>query len=115
MPGQGALIGHEGTGFLDSFHGGDPPKVRVELPELTLPHGSISLLVSGGSTCSKVYVGLEVKGKVMQRVCGKNDHYFRREELRTGMNAGKRGRIVVVDDADDGWGHILIDDILIPR
>lgn len=115
LPGQDPVIGHEGTGFLNSFHGGDPAKGRVELPEITIPRTPINLLVSGGQACGKVYVGLEVNGKMVQRVCGKNDHFFRREELRPGPNVGKRGRIVVVDDADGGWGHILIDDVLIPR
>lgn len=115
LPGQDQIVGHEGAGFLNSFHGGDLAKGRVELPEFTLPRSPIVLLVSGGAACGKAYVGLEVKGKVVHRVCGKNDHTFRPVELRSGVHAGKRGRIVVVDDADGGWGHILIDDILIPR
>lgn len=115
LPGQDGVSGYEGSGFLNSFHGGDPAKGRVDLPEMTLPRGSILVLVAGGQGCNKVFVGIEVAGKIVQRVCGKNDHSFRREELRTGSSAGRRGRIVVVDDADGGWGHILVDDILIPR
>lgn len=115
LPGQDPIIGAEGAGFLNSFHGGDEAKGKVALPEITLPKAPITLLVSGGQACAKVYVGIEVGGRLVQRACGKNDHLFRREELRTGMFAGKRGRVVVVDDAEGGWGHILIDDVLIPR
>lgn len=115
LPGQDPVVGQEGTGFLNSFHGLDPAKGKVVLPDFTIPKTPLNLLVSGGQGCGKVYVGLEVGDKVVQRVCGKNDHFFRREELRPGAFAGKRGHLVVVDDSDGPWGHILIDDILIPR
>lgn len=114
MAGQEA-VGFEGTGFLDSFHGGDPAKGKVTFPEIVLPRVPVLALIAGGQGCGKVFVGLEVDGKVVQRACGKNDGLFRREELRTGSYAGRRGRIVIVDDADGGWGHILVDDIVIPR
>ena len=35
------------------------------------------------------------------------------EVLATRGYAGKQGRIVIVDEAEGGWGHILADEILI--
>lgn len=115
LEGQEAIVGIEGTGYLNSGHGGDASKGRVELPEFDIPSEPIWVLVGGGRTCDKLYVGLEVGGKVVSRVCGQNDHWLRREPLSTGNYAGKRGRIVIVDDAEGWWAHILADEILIPK
>ncbi|MBK8257599.1 MAG: hypothetical protein IPK82_33635 [Polyangiaceae bacterium] len=115
IAGQDPIVGFEGSAFLNSMHGGDQTKGRVEFGTLVLPVDPIAVLVSGGTGCHKTFVGLEVDGKIVARACGKNDHFMRREELRAGTYAGKRGRIVAVDDSDGPWGHIVVDDILIPR
>ena len=111
--GQGAVIGLEGTGFLNSHHGGDISKGRVELPMMELPAEPIVLMVGGGRACSRVYVGLEVAGKVVRRVCGRDDEALRRDMLPTRGYVGKQGRVVIVDEAEGAWGHILADDILV--
>ena len=113
IPGQGAIIGFEGTAFLNSHHGGDVSKGRIELPMMEIPAESILVMVGGGRACSRVYVGLEVAGKIVRRICGRDDEALRREVLQTRGHAGKQGRIVIADEAEGGWGHILVDEILV--
>ena len=113
LGGQGTVIGVEGTGMLNSHHGGDNTKGRVELPTMEIPADPIVVMVGGGRSCNRVYVGLEVGGRIVRRVCGRDDEALRREVLPTRGFAGKQGRIVIVDEAEGGWGHILADEILI--
>jgi hypothetical protein len=113
---QRPVTGFQGSGFLNSYHDGNDATGRVELPLMELPREPISVLVAGGRNCNRVYVGLEVAGKVLKRVCGQNDDVLRREQLITGSYAGKQGRIVIVDEAASGsWGHIVADDVLVVR
>lgn len=114
LPWQGTVYGAIGGGHVSSYHGGDRGTGKVELPEIDLPTGGIHLLVAGGKDCSKTFVGLEIDGRVTSKVCGKNDERFRPAILRTFSNAGKRGRIVIVDESTEGWGHIMVDEIYLP-
>jgi len=114
LPDQLGVLGFEGRKLLNSFHGRDAATGRIELPEIELPESPIAVLVGGGNECRKLYVGLEVEGKITSKVCGKSDEILRPALLKVGEHAGKRGRVVIVDDSDGGWGHILVDDIIVP-
>jgi len=111
--GQDPIDGFAGGGFLNSYHNGDGAKGRLAMPAIDLDGQPISLLVGGGRDCDKVYVGLEVDGKIVSRVCGKNDEVLRPVELVTALYAGKKGKIVFVDESTGGWGHLLADDVLV--
>ena len=112
---QGLPSGQRGQRFANSFHGGDVQTGRVVLPEFEIPSGGVLVRVGGGSDCQKVYVGLEVNGKIIARRCGQNDETLRLTQLPAGRHAGKTGRVVIVDEAKGGWGHILVDDVVVPR
>ncbi len=110
---QEPVDGFLGRGMVNSFHGGDGAKGRLVLPEIPLDGQPIHVLVGGGKDCQKTFVGLEVDGRVVARACGKNDEILRPAELSTSAHAGKRGRVVLVDDSTGGWGHVLADDVLV--
>lgn len=113
-PWQGTVYGAIGKGHVSSYHGGDRATGKVESPEIVLPKDGIHLLVAGGKDCSKTFVGLEVDGKVVSKVCGRGDERFRPAVLRSGSHTGQKGRVVIVDDSTEGWGHILVDEIYLP-
>ncbi|HWV38540.1 MAG TPA: hypothetical protein VN033_08675 [Vulgatibacter sp.] len=112
---QQPLSGWQGRALLNSFHGGDRAVGRVALPERILSGGPIALLVGGGGDCGQTFVGLEVEGEIVARVCGRNDEVLRPEVLATKEWAGKAGRVVVVDRSKDVWGHVLADDVIFLR
>lgn len=112
VKGQSPVAGFQGSQFLNSMHGGDRSRGAVRFPVFELQGQPIHLLVGGGRNCNKVYVGLEVEGEIVSRVCGKNDEVLRPATLSTEGHEGKRGRLVAVDGATGGWGHILVDDVI---
>jgi len=113
--GQQPVVGMRGAGLLNSFHGGDRSTGRVELPPFRLTGGDVVLLVGGGRDCERVYVGLEVDGAIVRRACGNDDETLRQAVLPTARFAGRQGRIVIVDESSEGWGHILVDQIVVER
>ena len=113
--GQQPVSGKQGARFLNSYHGGDRGMGTLRLPERELGEGGISLLVGGGDQCALTFVGLEVEGKVVARVCGSRDEVLRRSMLPTKEWAGKLGRVVIVDTSTGSWGHILVDDVIFLR
>ncbi len=115
IPGQRDISGGNGGALLNSYQPGDRALGRVEFPERELSGGPIVVLVGGGASCSKTYVGLEVDGVVVKRVCGKNDETLRPMTLDTAKWKGRRGRLVAVDESKDGWGHILLGDVIFLR
>ena len=114
LPRQSPVSGHHGARFLNSYHGGDEPTGRIELP---LPTGqlTVSALVGGSADCARVYVGVEVDGRVLQRACGRQDEVLRPVLLEADVQDGAAARLVLVDDSQGGWGHLLADDILVAR
>jgi hypothetical protein len=112
---QSPVSGAQGAGFLDSFHGGDGSRGRVTLPWFTVPREPVLVMVGGGSRCERTYVGLEVDGKIIARACGREDEVLRPALLTTRGSAGQRGRVVIVDDDDGPWGHVLADDVMVVR
>jgi len=102
-------------GFLNSFHGGDDALGVVRSAPFTVPAQGIGLRVAGGKNCQQVYVGLEVDGQIVDRVCGANDERFRLRVLPARTYAGRTGRLVIVDQAQGPWGHLLVDDVVVPR
>lgn len=112
---QTQVYGVQGLGFVNSFHGGDRATGVVRLPPFTVPPKSIVARVGGGRDCTQVSLGLEVDGKIVKRVCGRNDETLRPVLIATSRWAGKQGRIVIEDKGTGSWGHILVDDIIIPR
>ncbi|AKU89812.1 hypothetical protein [Vulgatibacter incomptus] len=112
---QTEIVGQQGARLLNSFFPDDSATGRVLFPEMILSGGPISLLVGGGDDCKATYVGLEVEGKVVSRVCGKGDEVLRPAVLETKRWVGKRGRLVVADESTVGWGHILVDDVIVFR
>jgi hypothetical protein len=109
LPAQAAISGQSGTWLLNSFHGGDGARGRLSLP--LSGRGSVSVRVGGGGDCQRTYVGVEVDGEVVTRVCGRNDEALRPESLAYRVPEGARGALVFVDDADGPWGHLLADDV----
>lgn len=112
---QQPVRGARGAGLLNSFRRGDISQGRLLLPEQRLLGAPIHLLVGGGASCQSAYVGLEVGGKVVAKVCGFDDEILRPAILETAPWAGVLGRVVVVDRSAEPWGHILVDDVVFQR
>lgn len=109
--------GFHGKGLVNSFHGGDRSTGTLTSPEFRIERNYISFLIGGGGFEGKTCINLELDGKVVRTAVGPNTNPGGSERLsKTGWSVsdlnGKSARIVVVDNARDGWGHINVDHIV---
>jgi hypothetical protein len=88
---------------------GDRPQGTLTSPSFTIPSGSLSFLVGGGSSV-KTRIELLVWGKSVLQASGRNTETMHRVTWNLSSYAGKTGRIRIVDDTSGGWGHINVDD-----
>ena len=88
---------------------GDGPKGTLTSNVFTIPSGSLSFLVGGGSSF-QTRVELLVSGNRVLYVSGRNTETMQRVKWNLNPWAGQQGQIRLVDDASGGWGHINADD-----
>jgi len=74
----------------------------------TLDEDAYTLLVGGGSDSKIVYVAITdaESGREIARYAGSNRNEVDSITFHSGENKGKTVRILVVDKATGGWGHI---------
>jgi len=117
LPGQMAVSGFNGRGLVNSFSGGDASTGTLTSPEFTIDRPTIAFLIGGGGFEGKTCINLEVDGKNVRSATGPNTAAGGSEALEpSGWDVkdllGKKARIVIVDDAKGGWGHINVDQIV---
>jgi hypothetical protein len=88
---------------------GDRPTGTLSSPHFTIPAGTLSFLVGGGSSF-KTRVELIVSGQRALYASGRNTETMHRVTWNLAPYAGKSGYIRIVDEASGGWGHINADD-----
>jgi beta-fructofuranosidase len=112
------VTGHQGSGLVNSFLGGDAPLGKLTSPEFTIERGHINFLIGAGNHEGKTCLNLLVDGKIVRSAIGpalKNDQdqevmdwtSWDVQELK-----GKQVTLQIVDDHSGGWGHINIDQIV---
>ena len=119
---RGQPSNHEGRYWIGSYEKyqglpgqkpgdiqGDGPTGILRSPNFTIPSGTLSFLVGGGSSF-KTRVELIVSGQRVLHVSGKNTETMHRVKWNLTPFAGKAGHIAIVDEASGGWGHINVDD-----
>ncbi len=93
---------------------GDRPQGTLTSSSFTIPRGSLSFLVGGGSgfqTRVEFFVQDPVEGSIrVFHVSGRNTETMHSVEWDLTPYAGKTGRIRIVDKSSKGWGHINVDD-----
>jgi sucrose-6-phosphate hydrolase SacC (GH32 family) len=117
LPGQMPVSGFEGTGLVNSFHGGDDATGSLTSPEFKIERKFITFLIGGGKNHQTTCMNLLVDGKIVRNATGPNDKPGGSEALAPGAwdvggLAGKTAVIQVVDQARGGWGHINVDHIV---
>ncbi|HEX4609773.1 MAG TPA: glycoside hydrolase family 32 protein, partial [Urbifossiella sp.] len=118
LPGQMPVTGFRGKGLVNSFRGGDAPTGTLTSPEFAVERRYLSFLIGGGGYPGKTCLNLVVDGKTVRTATGPNVNPGGSEELALAFwdvadLRGKKARLVVVDDATGGWGHINVDHIVL--
>ena len=111
LAGQNAVLGFRGSGFVNSFHGGDDSQGTLTSPEFTLANPYIRFLIGGGYKPQKACIILLVDGQVVRTETGRDMEALRWANWDVREFMGRPARIQIVDHATGGWGHINVDQI----
>lgn len=109
--------GFLGKGLVNSFRGGDRATGTLTSPEFTIERPFIAFLIGGGGWKGETCMNLVVDGQTVRTAMGPNTKPGGSEALApeswdvTDLR-GKKARIVIVDRASGGWGHINVDHIV---
>jgi fructan beta-fructosidase len=117
LEGQMAVTGFKGKGLVNSFLGGDKNTGTLTSPEFEISRKHIRFLIGGGGHAGKTCINLVIDGKFVRTATGPNLESGGSEELApeswdVSDLIGKKARIVIVDNATGGWGHINVDEII---
>jgi len=112
------VSGFVGHGLVNSYLGGDKATGTLTSPEFKIERKFISFLIGGGGLPAQTCMNLLVDGQIVRTATGPNIDPGGSEELapaawKVDDLAGKTAQIQIVDDATGGWGHILVDQIVL--
>ncbi|MFI6576271.1 glycoside hydrolase family 32 protein [Nocardiopsis sp. NPDC050513] len=118
LPDQQHVHGHEGGHLLNSYVGGDAPRGHATSPEFTIDRDHVNLLVGGGNHPNTgqggdASVNLVVDGEVVRTATGRDSEHLDWVSWDVGDLVGRTARLRVNDDATGGWGHILLDHVVL--
>lgn len=109
---QNPVSGHNGNGLVNSFLGGDKTTGKLVSPEFTIEHPYISFLIAGGNQPAKQCINLVIDGKVVHSTTGDNSERLNWAGWDVQSYKGQTAHLEIVDNHSQGWGHILVDEIL---
>ncbi|MFT5126737.1 MAG: arylsulfatase A-like enzyme [Rhodothermales bacterium] len=116
---NGRVTGHAGSKLLDTFlrNGSDKPTGKLVSPSFTIQRPRIHLRVGGGNQRGSTCVNLVIDGKTVHSAVGTALKDENKRKIMNGVTwdvrayKGKTAQIHVIDEASDGWGHIMVDQI----
>ncbi len=114
--GQQPISGNAGRGFLTSFHPdkGDQTTGRALSPMFTAESGHLVFLIAGGGG-GGVGLRLLADGDEAAIWRGENTERFSRVIHPLREVAGQRLQLELFDDETGGWGHIMLDHVMLAR
>ncbi|MDQ2800122.1 MAG: glycoside hydrolase family 32 protein [Armatimonadota bacterium] len=117
LPGQWPVDGFQGHGLASSFHGGDDARGRLISPEFQISRRWIAFLIGGGGYAGKTCLNLVVNGKIVRTATGPNidpggSERLARDAWDVDGLKDKTAHLEMVDDAQGGWGHVSVDQIV---
>jgi arabinofuranosyltransferase len=113
MKNQARAFGHVGR-FANSYHPsqGDGARGRLLSKPFVLEGDAITLLVAGGFRPGEEEARLLVDGQPVRTATGCTTEVFGRRVWPIRELRGREARIEIVDRSGDGWGHVLVDEIV---
>ena len=112
LPDQMPVSGFQGHGLVNSYHKGDASTGTLTSPKLRIERRYINFLIGGGNHPHETCLNLLADGKVVRTETGADSEGLDWATWDVGDLAGKEVRIEIVDRNTQGWGHILIDQIV---
>jgi hypothetical protein len=112
-PDQEVPLGQRGR-FINSFlpPEGDGATGRLKSPEFELKGDFMTFMIGGGKSLKSLYLALLVDGQPVRVATGCNSEWMGQRIWNISAYRGKHATLVIVDDSSDGWGHLLVDEIV---
>lgn len=112
LPNQQRVEGFLGKGLVNSYLHGDLSTGELRSPEFTIRHDYINFLIGGGEHPGKTSLQLLLNGEVVRTATGLDEERLQWHTWNVKEFKGALARLVVVDSAKGGWGHINLDQIV---
>lgn len=117
LRGQMAVSGYEGERLVNTYFNGDDTTGELSSPEFEIQRKFINFLIGGGMKPGVACINLIIDGQTVRTATGPNDRPGGSEALDwhswdVSDLEGKTAKIEIVDNAQGGWGHINIDQIV---
>lgn len=105
--------GFKGTFFASSFGETHDQKTGIlSSKEFEIQYDYIKFLVGGGSHPNMTCINLLINDTIVYTQTGMDDGEMREYHWDVRNYIGKKGKIEVVDDYSNTWGHIMVDEIV---
>jgi sucrose-6-phosphate hydrolase SacC (GH32 family) len=111
LPKQQAVSGFLGSGFVNSYVGGDDSTGTLTSPEFTIKLPYLNFLVGGGNKPGTACINLIIDGTNAWSATGTEDEKLSWHSWQLFQVVGKKARLQIVDSAKGGWGHVNVDQI----
>jgi fructan beta-fructosidase len=116
LPHQMHVDGYRGHGLANSYHGGDGAVGTLTSPPFKIERPYLNFLIGGGGWEGKTCMNLLVDGKLVRSATGQNTKPGGSETLEPASWdvhewLGHTAQLVLIDQAQGGWGHLLVDQI----
>jgi uncharacterized protein (DUF608 family) len=108
---QQPISGFTGKGFANSYAHGDEPTGKLTSQPFTIERSFIRFLIAGGRFAT-TQARLVINGQTVRAASGQNDERFRPVAWHVEEFRGQTAHIEIVDGYRDGWGHIMVDEIV---
>ena len=86
---------------------------RLTSDPFVIEHDYLHFLIGGGNHPDLTGVRLEVDGEVVRRATGNNSLQLEPRRFDVSDLRGREARVLIVDDATEGWGNIRADEIVL--
>ncbi len=108
------VSGYHGNGLADSWAGAksDAPTGKLISKPFTIERSNLCFLIGGGNGPGVNCVNLLVDREVVRTATGNDSENLRDVSWDVAALAGKMAQLEIVDQHSGGWGHILVDNIV---
>lgn len=112
FPNQTDITGHEGKFFVNTYNGDDRKTGKAVSKPFQINHSFLTFRIGGGNKPETLYIALIIDGKKVKFSTGNNSESLRKVIWNLSEFKGKKGYLEIVDNDQEGWGHILIDELV---